>query len=225
MEFKGRSHEEFDLLLTSMGRRSKAEEQVEIYPVPYRDDEPSIHTGKYKPYLRPMEFMINDNSKRGQIYQWLDGYGKLRTELDPNGYFKAEVIQTIDSDKLAGLYDKILVQFKINPGFFYMDSGDEVITLTVPGTIVNMGTHIAEPYIKITGSGNIDLTINSTVYSFTGVDTYLEIDSESKYIYRDTLNQGDKMVGKFPILELGENVISWTGAVTKIEITPRWREL
>lgn len=225
LEFKGRNHEEFDLLLLYAGRRKKAEERVEVYEIPYRDDEPSEHTGKYKPYFREMEFLINDNTKKGQIYQWLNGYGKLRTDSDPDGYFKAEVIQAIDSDKYQGLYDNMLVSFKINPGFFYMDSGDTPVVMTAPGTIVNMGTHTSEPYIKITGSGNIDLTINSTVYSFTAVDTYLEIDSESKYVYRDTLNQGEKMVGEFPIFELGENAISWTGTVTEIQIIPRWREL
>jgi len=225
VEFKNVSHSSLDLILLYTGRRQKAEEQVEVNEVPYRDDEPSIHTGKYKPYFREMEFLINDDTKRGQIYQWLDGYGKLRTDVDPGGYFKAEIIQAIESDKFQGVYDNMMVSFKINPGFFYMDDGDELITLTAPGTIVNLGTIYSEPYIKITGSGNIDLTINSTVYSFTAVDTYLQIDSELKYVYRDALNQGDKMVGKFPVLAVGSNAISWTGTVTKIEVIPKWREL
>ena len=226
LEFKGRSHEEFDLLLTSMGRRSKAEEQIEIYPVPYRDDEPSEHTGKYKPYLRPMEFMINDNTKRGQIYQWLDGYGKLRTSKDPNGYFKAEVIQAIDSDKLAGLYDKILVTFKINPGFFYMDSGDTPVVMTVLGTIVNMGTIYSEPLIRIVGTGNITLTINGRVIIFTGIETFVDIDPDiTPSVYKNNENQGYKMVGDLPMFDVGPNIITWTGSVTEIDILPRWREL
>ncbi|QDY17535.1 phage tail protein [Clostridium botulinum] len=31
------------------------------------------------------------------------------------------------------------------------------------------------------------------------------------------------MYGEFPIFQVGENKISWTGNVSKIEITPRWR--
>lgn len=225
VEFNGISNIALDLHCISCGRRQRAEERIEEYSIPNSDYEPTEHTGKYKPYLRPMKFAWKDKARTAEINTWLKGYAKLRTSKDPSGYFKANVVSGYDVNKFSKRYDDFQVQFKINPPFFYMDSGDEAITLTAPGTIVNMGTHIAEPYIKITGSGNIDLTINSTVYSFTGVDTYIEIDSESKYIYRDTLNQGDKMVGKFPILELGENAISWTGTVTKIEITPRWREL
>lgn len=31
------------------------------------------------------------------------------------------------------------------------------------------------------------------------------------------------MAGDYPVFYIGENMISWTGAVSKIEITPRWR--
>lgn len=31
------------------------------------------------------------------------------------------------------------------------------------------------------------------------------------------------MKGQFPYLDIGENVISWSGNISKIEITPNWR--
>ena len=55
-------------------------------------------------------------------------------------------------------YDRMMVQFKINPPFFYLDSGDVPIVMTAPGTINNPGTHTSDPYIRIIGSGNI--TVN-----------------------------------------------------------------
>jgi phage-related protein len=120
--------------------------------------------------------------------------------------------------------DQFQVGFKVNP-FFFLDSGSEYITLSAPATIYNPGTIYAEPYIKITGSGDIDLTINDTVYAFTGVDGYIEINSELKTVYKDTINQGNKMIGEFPVLSIGDNMISWSGAVTSVEIMPKWREL
>ena len=224
VEFNGIKNTYLDLHCISCGRRQRAEEQIVEYNIPDRDDEPTEHTGKYKPYLRPMKFAWKDKARTAEINKWLVGYGELRTSKDPDGYFKANVVSGYDVEKFSRRYDEFQVQFKINPGFFYMDSGDDIIVMTAPGTIVNMGTISSEPYIKITGSGNINLTINSTVYSFTAVDTYLQIDSELKYVYRDALNQGDKMVGKFPVLAVGSNAISWTGTVTKIEVVPRWRE-
>ena len=37
--------------------------------------------------------------------------------------------------------------------------------------------------------------------------------------------QNDKMYSDFPVLKEGINNISWTGNVTKLEITPNWIEL
>ncbi len=224
--FKDKSHEEFDLLATSLGRRKKGEEQVEVYEIPYSDCEFSVHTGKYKFYNRSMEFMINDNSQRGKIYKWLNGYGKLRTEIDPGGYFKAEIIQMIESEKLAGLYDKILVTFKINPPFFYLDSGDNPIVLTSAQTINNPGTHTSDPMMRIMGNGNATVSINGRIMVFQNIETFLDIDPDIiPAVYKNNENVGEKMVGDLPYLDLGLNEITWSGNIEQINILPRWRNL
>ena len=37
----------------------------------------------------------------------------------------------------------------------------------------------------------------------------------------DGTNKSKEMIGNFPLLEKGINSISWTGNITKIELTPR----
>ena len=37
--------------------------------------------------------------------------------------------------------------------------------------------------------------------------------------------KGDKMVGLFPYLDIGENNISFTGNITRVELIPNWRAL
>ena len=41
-------------------------------------------------------------------------------------------------------------------------------------------------------------------------------------IIRNLVLLNNKMYSDFPILEEGENNISWSGNVTQIEIIPRW---
>lgn len=208
------------------GRRQRAQEQINTYPVPYSDYEPTEHTGKYLPYIRPMIFASKDKNNTASIYKWLTGYGKLRTSKDPGGYFKAHVISGYDVGRLSKNYDRMMVTFKINPPFFYLNSGDTPLPFTTsPAAINNPGTHDAEPLIKVTGSGNINLDINGKIIQLTGVADYIYIDSESQYVYKDTVNQGDKMVGDFPVLNPGVNNMAWTGTVTSIEFVPRWRDL
>ena len=118
------------------------------------------------------------------------------------------------------------VTFEINPPFAYHENGKYLITLTNAGTIINGGTCESEPYYKIYGTGNGDLQINGKFITLTGIQSYIEIDMESKEIYKDTLNQGKKLAGKLDDLKLmpGENTFSWAGGIKKIEIIPRWRD-
>jgi phage-related protein len=171
-----------------------------------------------------MEFFVQDDEQINLINNWLYGYGRLRTEKDPGGYFKAHVISQLEYEKYLQVKDKMTVTFKINPGFFYLDSGDTPLVLTAPGAITNPGNHDAEPLIKITGSGVVQVDINGEVFEVAILDGYIMIDSESQYIYKDTTNLGDNMTGDFPVFTPGVNNISWTGTVTEIEIIPRWRE-
>ena len=46
-----------------------------------------------------------------------------------------------------------------------------------------------------------------------------------KNAYNNSVSLNYKMNGDFPTLSLGENNISWTGNVIKLEIQPNWRFL
>ncbi|EJE7236826.1 phage tail protein, partial [Clostridium botulinum] len=72
-------------------------------------------------------------------------------------------------------------------------------------------------------SSDISLNINGEVIKLKNVNNYIELDPEIQECYRDTLNCNNDMQGEFPIFKVGENRISWTGNVSKIEITPNWR--
>jgi phage-related protein len=225
VDFKNKNNIDLGLTTLSVGRRQRAQEQLIINPIPYADTEAIEHTGKYIPYDRQMEFYISDENQIDLINDWLIGYGKLMTDKDPGGYFKAHVMSGLEYEKYLQVKDKMTVTFKINPPFFYLNSGDTPLPfITSPAVINNPGTHHAEPLIKVTGSGHINLDINGKIVQLTGITDYIYIDSESQYVYKDTTNLGDKMVGDFPVLNPGVNNIAWTGTVTEIEIIGRWRE-
>ena len=54
----------------------------------------------------------------------------------------------------------------------------------------------------------------------------IEVDSEIMNAYKkvndDIILLNNKMYSDFPILEEGNNDISWVGNISQIEITPRW---
>ena len=221
--FKDKSTHDFPLLVTEVGRRQKAAEQIEQFEVPYRNGALTIRSDRYDSYKRKMKMMCTDTDAIGGINEWLDGHSILRTDLDNGGFFIADVISGLDNGKYLRDIDTFSVEFSVEP-FFYLDSGEIMITSTAAFSLINPGNIYSQPLITVYGSGDITLNINSQFVQLTGVETSITMDSKLALCYRDTLNMGAKMTGEYILMDTGTNNIEWTGSVTKIEITPRWRE-
>ena len=94
-------------------------------------------------------------------------------------------------------------------------------------TVNNQGLEKSKPILKLYGSGTITISLNGlTAFTVTidEDDDYIAIDSMEEEAYNDTELKNRNMSGEFPLLETGNNTISWTGSLTKIEVTPnsRW---
>ena len=221
--FKDKSTHDFTLLVTDVGRRQKAAEQIERFEVPYRNGALTIRSDRYESYPREMRMVCTDKDAIGSINEWLDGHGVLRTDLDKDGFFIADVVSGLEYENYLRDIDAFSVEFLIEP-FFYLDSGEIMITSTAAFSLINPGNIYSQPLITVYGSGDITLNINSQFVQLTGVETSITMDSKLALCYRDTLNMGAKMTGEYILMDTGTNNIEWTGSVTKIEIKPRWRE-
>ena len=221
--FKDKSTHDFPLMVTDVGRRQKAPEQIEQFEVPYRNGTLTIRSDRYESYPRKMEMVCTDTDAIGGINEWLDGHGILRTDLDNGGFFVADVVSGLEYENYLRDIDTFGVEFLIEP-FFYLDSGEIMITSTAAFSLINPGNIYSQPLITVYGSGDITLNINSQFVQLTGIESSITMDSKLALCYRDTLNMGAKMTGEYILMDTGTNNIEWTGSVTKIEITPRWRE-
>ena len=105
--------------------------------------------------------------------------------------------------------------------FRYLNFEEEII-LTKHETIYYSGSMPGECKIKIYGSGNVQLTINSETIQVKNIDEYVELDSKLLLcLNKDKTSKTIDMIGDFPILTKGTNNISWIGNVSKVEILPR----
>lgn len=225
IEFKGKKSKDLMLNPHKLGRRQRAEELTYRYEVLDSSTDFIEHTDNYKPYNRKMEFHIIDKTRKDEIFQWLKGYGILRTAIDKMGFFKASVISALEVEDNIGL-DKFKVDFLINPPFLYLDSGLTPVTVTSGAKINNPGTYKSEPIIHIIGSGNITLTVNGKTSTITGLVSEIFINTELQHCYNDVADLDGLYKGDYPELTPGDNTISWSGGtVTKVEVIPNWRNL
>ena len=84
----------------------------------------------------------------------------------------------------------------------------------------------SNPLIKVVGSGDVTVSINNQELILKGLEDEIEVDCELMNAYKkingDIALLNNKMYSDFPVLESGENQISFEGNISKIELIPRW---
>lgn len=170
------------------------------------------------------EFQI----KKRKIIAWLNSsvLKELKYSLNKDVYYIVKKVEISEFKTEARIGRRFTATFTIEP-LTYLLEGKETVNITVPTTLYNdKSTHNSQLYMKIYGSGDIAININSQTLILKGINSYIEVDSKIKNCFKNVngviTNCNNQMYSTFPILEVGENNISWAGAVTKIEIMPRW---
>ena len=94
-------------------------------------------------------------------------------------------------------------------------------------SLTNRGNVVSRPTVTVYGRGNVELAINSvTVLSFSLEGGSITIDAEEMNAYHGDALMNRHVTGDYADLRLnvGENVISWSGNVTgiRVEDFSRW---
>ncbi|MBS6486371.1 hypothetical protein [Veillonella sp.] len=172
-------------------------------------------------FAEPEEYLM----KKQRIDSWLLGNVNkyLIYSLDDFSAYKVKKV-AIDNTTTTSRYVRHFTATFTCAGLKYLSSGLKPLILTSSGVeLNNFGSYESKPFFKIYGSGNITVNINGNSFMVKNISNYVLVDSELKECYKDSTNMGKNMTGDYPILLVGENTISWSGTVTKIELTPRWR--
>lgn len=204
------------------------EERVEFKPVPGHSGSLARLEGDavYNDVVLSIDCWVRDLSNLEQIAAWLHGRGALVLGNVPNRYYDARCVNQIELTKvLRGREHRTFpAVFRCKP-YRYVYPAPAVITKTVSGqTVTNPGNVEAEPLIVVTGSGDISLTIGAKTMQIAGLASKITIDVAAGLAYNGTVNLTGSLTGDWPMtIPPGTSMVSWTGSVTKVEITPGWR--
>lgn len=224
--FKGIDSREYGILISSVPERVRPKRRVKEIEIPGRSGILTQDEGAYDAYVIQMECSTRGGDRLDEIVAWLNGAGELILSTEPDKVYRASIYNKISIADQIYLYNSFLLQFKVQPFKYRANPLRDDLELTAPTIIRNSGTIYSEPIITVYGSGDITLSINDVDYPLYGVSEYITIDSEMMEVFKENMNQNSKYGGEtFPRFEVGENAISWTGNVTKIEIQPKWRWL
>lgn len=182
----------------------------------------------YESYDKTIKIGLTKNFDIDEIIDYFTGEGNLILSNESDKYYKARIVDQIDYERLLR-FKTANIKFRVQPFKYSNEESTKTFNITNETSInvYNNGNLKSKPIIKITGSGTIELKqedVSIFSYTFPEGDTYVVIDSDKQDAYVGTTLKNRSMNGEFPILKLGKNVISWTGSITKIEVSnySRW---
>lgn len=232
--YKGVSSLDLSLVIKSKGTYNAAERDLTFVSVPGRNGDLIQDNGRYKNVTIPYELSLVKKDNRTfinlieKIKNWLSGdggYYELWDSYDPRYFRYAAVTGALNITEIFYETGEIPVSFNCKP-FRYSFDGQKPIIVTNNHSaisIFNPETIAARPYIKIFGSGAGSISVNNLTMTFSNIDGYIELDSETMNAYQGTTLLNNTVTGNaFPSFKPGTNNISFTGSITGAEIVPRW---
>ena len=239
------STSQFGILIKSKKIYQFPERDQEFIDVPGRDGSIIYDNGNYKNIDISFEINLSNVADRAEaIKAWLcqPGYNRLEssyffTQLNGVTYQYhrfAAIDNKISIDEFFQNFGIAEISFNCKP-YLYLNSGESRIALntsTTSKTVLNPTNFTSEPVFEITCSGNVELNINSTNYSFTfpAISSTYVIDSRLSAVYRKSdnvlMNNCINNFTEFPMLASGSNSIKKnSGSVSAFSVVPNWRML
>lgn len=233
--YKGKSSRDFCLKIKEINNLSSPSRALDVHQVLGRNSELIIDHGNYNNFILEITCFIDGRpDKNGkeksleelasELKAWLQtdfSYSPLAID-DGEFFYEAYLSNSLDISELFTNFAEVLLTFNCKP---LKKKEAEIITITDQLQTIRNEYMNSEPYMKIYGNGDITIAINNRPLKFKNVENYIEVDTELMNCFKGETNQNNRMYSDFPILTTGENVFSWVGNVTKIEIEPRWVKL
>ncbi len=233
--FAGRCSADFGLLVDGTESFAGPERDVDTVSVPGRSGELVLDNGRYKnvqisytvglPRHSPMQIPA--------IRGWLlsaQGYQRLEDSFQPEHYRLARLRGSVDFEmRNLRRVGEATLTFDCKPQLYRKD-GTHPLPLPSPTTVCNPTANAAQPLIRVFGSGAGTVVVGGVTVQVKALDGELVLDCEAMDAYRVTdgvaVNLNNNISApEFPVLSPGETAVSWTGGVTRLEITPRWFDL
>ncbi len=214
------------LIVSELPPITKPKMRVRIDTIDGKDGSETLNLG-FEAYTKTVKIGLTKGFDIDNIIAWLHGEGNIQFSNEPDKYYRVKVHDQIDFERLLR-FRTAEVKFYTQP--FKYSATERTKTLSVAGLntaeIRNAGNYFSKPIVTFTGTGIVNVSVNGLqkcVISL-GDGESISLDADKQEAYTGGILKNRQMDGEFITLEVGKNTITWTGNVTKIDITnySRW---
>ena len=148
---------------------------------------------------------------------WLSGSGKLILSNELEREYDVTLKNNIELTQIATYWRNFILKFEVQP--FKKSRDKHTLIYKEKSFSFRIGGNArALPIIYVTGSGDIDLTINGKTFKIKSLNTTIMLDSELQVAMEDQQNALPRTNGDFPELNPGLNTFQITGELVSIKI-------
>ena len=152
----------------------------------------------------------------------LTGASTIALTAEPGVYRKVKHCKVSELRRELSGWGFFTARLNCQP-FTYLTEGLKPLIMSESGTITNPGLLDADPIITVTGTGMLSLTVNKTVHQVNSPAGSVTLDSARLVAHAHGKVQTDALSEAFPVLKPGVNRITLGAGISKIVITPNWR--
>ena len=231
--FNGQSSEDYNVMVEHKPDYEHPEKDYDVIHVPGRNGDIIVDKGSWKNITRSYDIAFHSVHDKDFVYtasgvsQWLhapSGYARLEDSYEPEYYRMAVYKESGSFTNILAEAGRATISFDCKPQRF-LKSGEFVHKFIKETCLKNPTAYDSLPKIIIYGSGSGVLTVNGSVTNISSIGNGMVIDSELQDAYHGTSNWNKYITlnnHKFPRLKPGENLISFSGGITSVEVIPRW---
>lgn len=240
LEFGTESTANYEVVLLAPPDRTAPVRAVEKVEIPGRSGDLVYDLGRYNNVSISYRCAIVPTSgvslrkaatKFLNVFAPSAGYRRLIDSFDPGHFRLARIREVINIESIAERAGRFTLEFDQKPQRFLV-SGENAMRFSSSGAVIYCPTsQVALPLITVYGTGPGVLTVGSVTVEIKELTDLIILDSDRQNAYRQAGNGGKEnkngciYAPKFPVLNPGENILSWTGGISSVQVVPRWWEL
>ena len=202
------------VILKELPPITRPKKRIEILQIPGRNGTLHIDENCYEPITISLECTLKKNIDPRNITNWLTNTGTVTFSDELDKYYNATIINSIPLERVFRIYREFIVQLELQPIAYSIQEYTYNCTDTSVNKLKIDSTAEMFPYIKVTGTGQVQVNINNKICTLIIDEQYIELDCELQNAFKGTKNKNNKMNGEFPTLLPGDNTIQITGNAT-----------
>lgn len=219
-----------NLIIQRLAPITKPKMRTQVEVVDGRDGDIITNLG-YESYEKDILIGLSWNYNIDQIIKYFcdNSIGRVTFSDEPDKYYNYQIIDEINFDRLLR-FRQATVKLHVQPFKYPVENNSQIFDITTQTSInvTNTGNVYSRPTLKLTGSGNISMSLNnSVIFPSIGIGETtqtLTIDTNQMEAYIGATLKNRSVIGDYMRFKInpGQNTISWEsilqGSLTKIVI-------